>query len=64
MPSRKQRASVSSFVARHGLWSGTQADAAIAVDKNEMRRQRLELYELPDYVPRKNKTNDYGFDPH
>ena len=34
------------------------------VDKDEMRRQRLELYELPDYVPRKNKTNDYGFDPH
>jgi hypothetical protein len=29
-----------------------------------MRRQRLELYELPDYVPRKNKHNDYGFDPH
>jgi phthalate 4,5-dioxygenase oxygenase subunit len=22
------------------------------------------LYELPDYVPRKNKSNDYGFDPH
>jgi phthalate 4,5-dioxygenase oxygenase subunit len=29
-----------------------------------MRRQRLELYELPDYVPRKNRSNDYGFDPH
>jgi len=34
------------------------------VNKDEMRRQRLELYELPDYIPRKNKTNDYGFDPH
>ncbi|MBI4275653.1 MAG: aromatic ring-hydroxylating dioxygenase subunit alpha [Rhizobiales bacterium] len=34
------------------------------VNKDEMRRQRLELYELPDYVPRKNKNNDYGFDPH
>ena len=34
------------------------------VNKDEMRRQRLELYELPDYVPRKNKSNDYGFDPH
>jgi phenylpropionate dioxygenase-like ring-hydroxylating dioxygenase large terminal subunit len=34
------------------------------VDKDEMRRQRLELYELPNYVPRKNKQNDYGFDPH
>ncbi len=29
-----------------------------------MRDQRLELYELPDYKSRKNKTNDYGFDPH
>ena len=29
-----------------------------------MRRQRLELYALPDYVPRKNRSNDYGFDPH
>ena len=34
------------------------------VNKDEMRRQRLELYELPDYVPRKNKSNDYGFDAH
>ena len=22
------------------------------------------LYELPDYIPRKNRSNDYGFDPH
>lgn len=34
------------------------------VNKDEMRNQRLELYELPDYIPRKNKSNDYGFDPH
>jgi phenylpropionate dioxygenase-like ring-hydroxylating dioxygenase large terminal subunit len=34
------------------------------VNKDEMRRQRLELYELPDYVPRRNKTNNYGYDPH
>src|SRR5260370_25125969 len=27
-----------------------------------MRDQRLELYELPDYRSRKNKSNDYGFD--
>ena len=26
--------------------------------------KRLELYELPDYTSRKNKSNDYGFDPH
>ena len=33
------------------------------VDKARMRAQRLELYELPHYVSRKNKSNDYGFDP-
>jgi phenylpropionate dioxygenase-like ring-hydroxylating dioxygenase large terminal subunit len=34
------------------------------VDKKKMREQRLELYELPEYRSRKNKTNDYAFDPH
>jgi phthalate 4,5-dioxygenase len=34
------------------------------VNKDEMRRQRLALYQLPDYVPNRNKSNDYGFDPH
>jgi phthalate 4,5-dioxygenase oxygenase subunit len=34
------------------------------VDKARMRAQRLELYELPDYVPRKGAHNDYGFDAH
>jgi phthalate 4,5-dioxygenase oxygenase subunit len=33
-----------------------------AVDKEQMRRQRQELYELPDYRPRRNKSNNYGFD--
>lgn len=33
------------------------------VDKQKMRDQRLELYELPDYKSRRNRTNDYGFDP-
>jgi len=32
------------------------------VDKEEMRRQRLTLYELPDYKPRLNRQNDYGYD--
>jgi hypothetical protein len=31
------------------------------VDKAEMRRQRLQLYELPDYRPRLHRGNDYGF---
>jgi hypothetical protein len=34
------------------------------VDKKKMTDQRLELYELPNYTSRKNKTNDYGFNPH
>ncbi|GJD49059.1 5,5'-dehydrodivanillate O-demethylase oxygenase subunit [Methylobacterium crusticola] len=34
------------------------------VDKARMREQRLELYELPEYRSRRNRTNDYGFDPH
>jgi phthalate 4,5-dioxygenase oxygenase subunit len=33
------------------------------VDKAEMRRQRLELYTLPDYRPRVGRANDWGFDP-
>ncbi len=34
------------------------------VDKKKMTEQRLALYELPNYTSRKNKRNDYGFDPH
>jgi nitrite reductase/ring-hydroxylating ferredoxin subunit len=33
-----------------------------AVDKDEMRRQRLQLYTLPDYKPRVGRFNDYGYD--
>jgi hypothetical protein len=31
------------------------------VDQDIMRTQRLELYELPDYVPKIGKNNNYGF---
>lgn len=34
-----------------------------AVDKDLMREQRLELYELPDYIPKVGKRNGYGYDP-
>jgi hypothetical protein len=34
------------------------------VNKQQMREQRLALYELPDYRPRQNKRNDYGFNPY
>ena len=45
-------------------WYAIFTSFGAPVDKDEMRRQRLELYELPDYVPRRNRHNDYGFDPH
>jgi nitrite reductase/ring-hydroxylating ferredoxin subunit len=32
------------------------------VDKAAMRDQRLALYQLPDYKPRLNRANSYGFD--
>jgi len=48
---------------RH-YWYAIFTSFGAPVDKDEMRRQRLELYELPDYVPRKNKRNNYGYDPH
>jgi hypothetical protein len=48
---------------RH-YWYAIFTSFGAPVDKDEMRRQRLELYELPDYIPRKNKSNDYGFNAH
>jgi phenylpropionate dioxygenase-like ring-hydroxylating dioxygenase large terminal subunit len=32
------------------------------VDKAEMRRQRVAMYAPPDYKPRSNRANRYGFD--
>jgi phthalate 4,5-dioxygenase oxygenase subunit len=49
---------------RRHYWYAIFTSFGAPVDKAEMRRQRLELYQLPDYAPRKNKSNDYGFDPH
>jgi len=33
------------------------------VNRQLMRDQRLELYTLPDYKPRLNRSNDWGYDP-
>jgi phenylpropionate dioxygenase-like ring-hydroxylating dioxygenase large terminal subunit len=49
---------------RRHYWYAIFTSFGAPVNKDEMRRQRLQLYELPDYIPRKNKSNDYGFDPH
>ncbi|HEX6959913.1 MAG TPA: Rieske 2Fe-2S domain-containing protein [Ferrovibrio sp.] len=44
-------------------WYAIFTSFGAAVDKQQMRAQRLELYTLPDYIPRKNRSNNYGFDP-
>ena len=49
---------------RRHYWYAIFTSFGAPVNKDEMRRQRLELYELPDYIPRKNKANNYGYDPH
>jgi phthalate 4,5-dioxygenase len=33
------------------------------VDHKAMRAQRLELFDLPDYRPRRNRSNGWGYDP-
>ncbi|MEJ2376647.1 MAG: aromatic ring-hydroxylating dioxygenase subunit alpha [Pseudolabrys sp.] len=45
-------------------WYAIFTSFGTPVNKDEMRRQRLALYQLPEYVPNRNKSNDYGFDPH
>jgi hypothetical protein len=45
-------------------WYAIFTSFGAPVDKERMRAQRLELYELPHYRSRKNRSNDYGFDPH
>jgi len=45
-------------------WYAIFTSFGAPVNKDEMRRQRLRLYQLPDYVPNRNRRNDWGFDPH
>ena len=51
---------------RHAGTTGTRSSPASARRWTRTRcaASGSQLYELPDYVPRKNKSNDYGFDPH
>jgi hypothetical protein len=44
-------------------WYAIFTSFGAPVEREEMRAQRLELYELPDYRPRKGRANDYGYDP-
>ncbi len=43
-------------------WFAIFTSFTTAVDKDEMRRQRLKLYTLPDYRPRVGRSNEYGYD--
>jgi hypothetical protein len=45
----------------HCYWYAIFTSFTDAVDKAQMREQRLELYELPDYTSRRNKRNNYGY---
>jgi len=44
-------------------WYAIFTSFGAPVDQDRMRAQRLELYELPDYLPRRNRANDWGYDP-
>jgi phenylpropionate dioxygenase-like ring-hydroxylating dioxygenase large terminal subunit len=43
-------------------WYATFTSFADPVDKAQMREQRLQLYTLPDYMPRVGRHNNYGYD--
>ncbi len=47
----------------HCYWYAIFTSFAAPVDKAEMRRQRLETYSLPDYIPKFGAHNRYGFNP-
>ena len=43
-------------------WYAIFTSFGAPVDHDTMRSQRLELYALPDYIPRVGKANNYGYD--
>lgn len=46
----------------HCYWVAIFTSFGEPVDKARMREQRLATYTLPDYAPRLNRSNGYGFD--
>ncbi|MCS6931110.1 MAG: aromatic ring-hydroxylating dioxygenase subunit alpha [Acetobacteraceae bacterium] len=44
-------------------WIAIFTSFGAPVDRAAMRAQRLESYSLPDYLPKRNRRNDYGYDP-
>ncbi len=47
----------------HSWWYDIFHSFRAPVDGETMRRDRLQLYTLPDYRPRRNRSNDYLYDP-
>jgi len=47
----------------HTYWYSFFTGFDAPLDKEEMRRQRLQGVSLPDYLPLKGRHNDWGFDP-
>jgi phthalate 4,5-dioxygenase oxygenase subunit len=43
-------------------WYAIFTSFGAPVDREQMRAQRLDLYELPDYRPRLGRANNWGFD--
>ena len=46
----------------HSWWYAIFTAFENKVNKQAMREQRLELYTLPDYKPKINKSINYGYD--
>ena len=47
----------------HSWWYAMFTSYEKEVDKEIMGEQRRDLYTFPDYRPKINKTNNYGYDP-
>lgn len=47
----------------HCYWVSMFTSFDKPVNKELMRAQRLEEHHLPDYAPKKNRANHYGYDP-
>lgn len=48
----------------HCYWYAIFTGFGAPIDQAQMREQRLQLYTLPDYKPRVNRSNRYGFNVH
>lgn len=47
----------------HTCWFSFFTSFAGPLDKEAMRAQRLQFIQLPDYVPKSGRHNDWGFNP-